>query len=440
MSWLGDVGHYTKNLLFGGDATNSVDARPKQYDAATAMLGQMAGTAQQRQAPTIGATQLAGGPQDQSRQGMMDVANRLGGIASGTQVGAGELAVNRQLSSINAAQNSAARMARGANAALAYRNAMRNQADAGLAGAGQAAQAQLSDQAAANQQLGSIYGTMRGQDIGYASENAQLGQAANLANQNAQLQQTGLNDARQIQAIGQQLGWDQARINAELQKAGIALQDQGIFPGLLQGAGQAAAAYATGGLSSAAPAAGGFNARGDGLMPLSMSDVRNKTAIAPGSADAARALDALASKAPPYTFDYINPAYGNGRQLGTTAQDLERAGLGHVVVDTPHGKAIDGGKLATTNTAMLSELAREVKDLKRVQYSPTPPMPWADDAAYAAQVALNKRRALLGQTNSPGVMPPGWVPARAAIPVPSRIPLGTLSYGTGGELVDTGGQ
>lgn len=359
---------YTKNLLFGGQATKGIDAAPPQYDAVTAQLGQIASTAQGRTAPSFAAAQLDGNPQGQSRQGMLDVAGRLGGIANGMAPGAAEIAINRQIGAANAAQNSAARMARGPMSAIVYRNAMRNQADMGLAGAGQAAQAQLQDQAAANQQLTGLYGTMRGQDIGFAGDNAQLAQQANMANQSAQLTQTQMNDARQIQALGMQLGWDQAKIQAELAKAGIAMNDKGILPGLIQGAGQAGAAYATGGMSMAGGGGGRGNnfSAGPGstdLMPLTMSDVRNKTDIAPGGAVAERALAALA---PSYTFGYRDPqAYGSGPQFGVMAQDLERnPGLAHTVIDTPHGKAIDGGKLATANTALIGELAAKTRALE----------------------------------------------------------------------------
>lgn len=260
---------YFKDLMFGGNATKGIDAQPRQYDAVTGQLQQIANSSQGRAAPTVGASTMTASQLDptnlnQSRAGMLGVAGNLQGIASGLAPGAGELAVNRQISSGQAAQNSAARMARGANSALAFRNAQRNQADMILAGAGQAAQAQMSDQQGANAQLGNIYGNMYGQDTSVAGQNAQLSQQAamqnaqleqqaGMANQNAQLTQTQMNDARQIQALGQALGWDQARINAELAKAGIASQDKGILPGLLQGAGGALAAYATGGLSAAVP-------------------------------------------------------------------------------------------------------------------------------------------------------------------------------------------
>ncbi len=261
------------NYLFGGDATKGIDTKPQQYDAATAQLGQMAAGAQGRAAPIAQTAQLGPAYQlspaqmAQSRAGAFGVADRLGAIAGGQAPGAGEMAVNRQLGQATAAQLSAARQAHGANAALAYRNAMRNTADLGLAGAGQAAQSQLSDQQAANAQLGQLYSGLYGQDASVAAQNAQLGQQValqqggfqqqtNLANQGAQLQQQQQNDAMQIQALGQQLGWDQARINAELAKAGIAANDKGIFPSLLQVGGQIGAAYATGGLSGAAKGAG----------------------------------------------------------------------------------------------------------------------------------------------------------------------------------------
>lgn len=281
---------YTKNLLFGGNATKSIDAQPKQYDYATGQLQQMANNAQGRSAPTTQAAQLgpayqmqgqqlAQGQMDQSRGGMLGVANRLGAIASGQQMGAGEMAVNRQLGSANAGMLGAARGVRGAQSAIAFRNAMRGVADNSLAGAGMAAQSRMQDQAGANAQLGSIYGGMYGQDANVAAQNAQLGQQAgmfnaqqgqqvalqqgafnqqtNLANQTAQLQQQQMNDAQQIAALGQMLGWDQTRINAEIQKAQVAAGDKGILPGLLQAGGQIGAAYATGGASLAAGAGGG---------------------------------------------------------------------------------------------------------------------------------------------------------------------------------------
>lgn len=274
---------YLKDLLFGGKAAGGIDSKPQQYDAATAQLGQMAAGAQGRAAPVAQAAQLgaayqlAPGQMNESRAGAMGVANRLGAVATGQQAGAGELAINRQLGAANAAQISAARGARGAQSAIAYRNAMRNQMDMGLQGAGLAAGAQMQDQQAANAQLGGLYQGLYGQDAGVAAQNAQLGQQValqqgafnqqtGLANQAAQLQQQQMNDAMQITALGQQLGWDQARIQAEIAKAQIAAGDKGILPGLLTAGGTAAMAYGTGGASLGMKAAqsGGVGGTGGG--------------------------------------------------------------------------------------------------------------------------------------------------------------------------------
>lgn len=257
MSWYDPI----KDYIFGGNATQSVDTKPGHYDQATAQLGQIAQGAAGRPAPTAagvhlgGPSQLAPEQMNQSRAGMLGVANQLGGIASGQQAGAGELAVNRQLGQATAAQQAAARMSRGANAALAFRNAARNTADLGLQGAGMAATAQAADQQSALGQQAGIYGSMYGQDANVAAQNAQLGQQVTLqqgsmdqqtqlANLQARLAQTGMNDQQQIQALGQILGWDQAKIDAELKRAAINAGDKGILPGLIAGGSQVAAAAA----------------------------------------------------------------------------------------------------------------------------------------------------------------------------------------------------
>lgn len=244
MSWYGDLGNWAKNTVFGGDASSGINAKLGNYDMASNQLGQMAMGAQGRPAPMVQGQQLATGNIDQSRAGLMGTAGSLAQIASGQRAGAGELAVNRQMGQATAAQLAAARSAHGANAALAYRNAARNTMDLGQQAAAQAAQAQMADQQAALAQQGGLYGQAYGLDTSVAAQNAGLGQQAALANQNAQLQQTGLNDARQIQAIGQLLGWDQASISAAIQKAQIAAGDKGILPSLIAGGGQIAAAYA----------------------------------------------------------------------------------------------------------------------------------------------------------------------------------------------------
>jgi hypothetical protein len=338
------------------NAAAKIDAQPVNYDAVTNRLGQMADGAQGRAAPTAQAAQLgaahqlATGQMDQSRAGMLGVTNRLGAVAGGAQMGAGEMAVNNQIGRAQAAQMAAARGARGAGAALAFRQAARNNADLGLAGAAQAAQSRMGDQQAANQQLGALYGSMYGQDAGVAAQNAQFGQQAmlqqgqfqqqaNMANQGAQLQQTAMNDAQQIQALGQILGWDQARLQAELAKAGIQAGDKGIFPQLLQAGGSIGAAAAA-------------------------SDERLKTGLADGARDADDFLASLRPK----TWRYIDEKkWGEGRRLGITMQDMTRSKLGRdaaVQVDEHGHLGFDLGKATSAALASLGRLGERLDKLE----------------------------------------------------------------------------
>lgn len=334
MSWWDS----TKNFIFGGDATKDVDAQPRSYNAAVPHLGWIGENAGMRAAPQAQGTQLAAGPQNEARAGMLSVANRLGSIASGQQAGAGELAVNRQVDAANAAQMAQARMARGGNAALAARGAARNQADIALSGAGQAAQAQMADQQQANALLGQTYGQVRSGDLDFAGQNAQLGQQAALQNAQFQLQNRAQNDQTQLAAYQQMLGWDQARINAQLQKAAIAAGDKGMLPGLLQAGGQAAAMYAA-------------------------SDERLKTDIADGGSDADEMMSALKPRSYRYTDE---DKWGAGRRLGIMAQDLARSKMGSatlVKVDEKH-MGFDLGKAAS---AALAGMARLHERLRKVE-------------------------------------------------------------------------
>ena len=194
------------------------------------------------QTPMAGYTQLNGAQQAAARMQQGSLADRLQAIGMGTQKGAGEMAVDRQMGQAMAAQQAMARSARGSNAALAGRQMARTSADIGVAGAGQAAQAQLQDQAAANQQLGGVLGGMRGQDIDFAGQNAQLTQNVNLANQTAQFNQR----QQQLQYLSQLLGIDQAELNAKLGAQQMAANSQGVLPGLLTAAGTVAGAVVGG--------------------------------------------------------------------------------------------------------------------------------------------------------------------------------------------------
>lgn len=260
MGFWGDA----KDWLLGGGATKGLDSKGANTDYAQGFLRDQLGGVTGRQAPTATAAQLgqaaqlAGGPQDQARAQQQATAGYLQSVMGGQRAGAGELAVNRQVGQAQAAQQAAARMARGSNAALAARNAMRGQADLGLAGAGQAAQAQMQDQQQAVGQLGGILQGMRGQDIDFAGQNAQLqqqrmlqqgqfDQQTGLANQDAALRARGMNDAAAQGYLQQLAGLDNAAWMREMQKRQLGQQDTGALGGLMSAAGGIGMTYATGG-------------------------------------------------------------------------------------------------------------------------------------------------------------------------------------------------
>lgn len=254
-----------KNWLVGGSATQGLPTGTAHNDYMAGYLQNQLNTVGNRAAPQANAYQLGAAAQlngqreAQARAQQDALAGRLGQIALGQTAGAGELTVNRQVGQATAAQQAAARMARGANAALAARNAARNTADIGVAGAGQASIAQMQDQQGANNQLAGLLGQMRGQDVDVASQNAQLlqqrnlmqgqfGQQANLANQNAALQQTQLNQNAQMGYLAQLLGLDQAQLQQLMAVRGMSMQDTGHLGQLLQAGAGIGAAFAGGGM------------------------------------------------------------------------------------------------------------------------------------------------------------------------------------------------
>lgn len=97
-----------------------------------------------------------------------------------------------------------------------------------------------------------------------------------------------------------------------------------------------------------------------GASLAAKSDERAKTDIRDGDKAANRAIDGLKA----FTYRYKDERDGKGKQLGPMAQDLERAGLKHTVMNTPDGKMVHGAKLSLTNTALISALANRVKKLE----------------------------------------------------------------------------
>lgn len=293
----------------------------------------------QRTAPRAGQTALNMADQSAARAQSQDLANRLAAQAQGQTAGAGELAVQRQVSRALAAQTAAARMGRGAAAPLAARTAARNMADIGLAGAGQAQQAAMTDQAQANQLLAGVLGQTRGQDIDVASQQAALQQQTNLANMSAELQARGMDDQTRLAYMAQLTGLSQAEVQAYLaaKQLEIAQRNPGILPDLLKIGGQAASAAAM------------------------ASDRSLKTDVKRADDDADVLLDSLRA----YRYKYKDDRLGKGERLGIMAQDLERSDLGRSAVrDTEIGKVVD---VPTALGIALGALGRINTRLRRVE-------------------------------------------------------------------------
>jgi hypothetical protein len=93
---------------------------------------------------------------------------------------------------------------------------------------------------------------------------------------------------------------------------------------------------------------------------VAKSDERSKTDIQDGDDHANNATASIDA----HTFRYKDEKHGKGKQFGVMAQALEKAGLGHAVIDTPDGKYVHGGKLATSNTAMIAAMGRRLAKLE----------------------------------------------------------------------------
>lgn len=217
---------------------------------------------------------------------------------------------NQQMAAAQAASQ------KGLNPALAARLAGQNQAMAQQQAANQAAQLKAQTSLGAQGQLANALSSQRQADIAQQRTNLEaLQSAGQLQNQQ--------NQAR----IQNQLGAQDinARIATENAKTRA-----GIAGGLMQGGASAAAA----------------------------SDERLKTDVK--HFDSEKFLDALKS----YQYKYKDPkSFGEGKQVGVMAQDLEKTAP-QMVIDTPRGKVIDYNKAGGPMLASLAELNDRVKELE----------------------------------------------------------------------------
>lgn len=323
---MGDFDNFDWHHFFDpGKFTYGDKPTPTQFQDREEMqrrLGQGFDQYTQQQAPQL---QMGDDP---FRRAQLAQMGQLQQVASGQQAGAGELAVQRQYANALAAQQAQARMARGGNAALAYRNAANQSAALGSTAAGMGQQAALQDQANAQGMLGQVGAAGRGADINVANANA--GYTAN-ANQ--------VNAANYLQFLNQLNNTNVAKYNADL---GIGAQrdaaDAAKTGGMLQGVGAAIGAF---------------------------SDENLKTEVADARGDIDRMLDGLSTSRGAVSWRYKDAKHGEGRWDGVMAQDLERSDAGkRLVTDTPEGKVVDVRKAAMATLAASARLHERLKALE----------------------------------------------------------------------------
>jgi hypothetical protein len=121
---------------------------------------------------------------------------------------------------------------------------------------------------------------------------------------------------------------------------------------------------AIGGYGGTTPEGSGLDKWGHaiagGAAMFAMSDRRVKEDIEDGDEKAKRMLKGLKA----YSYKYKDERDGKGSQFGPMAQDLEKAGLGHAVIDTPNGKMVHGAKAALSGIALTAALAKRVAKLE----------------------------------------------------------------------------
>lgn len=310
-----------QSFMDPGKFTYAPKPTPTEYEDRAqmqAMLGQGVGQYTNMQAPQL---QMGDDP---FRRAQLAQMQQLQGIASGQQQGAGELAVQRQAANAQAMQQAQARMARGGNAALAYRNAANQQAAIGSNAAGMSQQAADQDQMNAQGLMGQVGASGRGSDINVANANAGFQQNMNQ-----------LNSGNYLQFLNQLNQQNQNKYNADL---GIGGQREG------------ADAAKTGGLIS-------------GVGAAIASDERLKTDVTDARGDIDRMLDGLRG---PVGWKYKEPAkHGDGRWTGVMAQDMERSEAGRRVVrDTPDGKMLDIPRAVSTTLAASARLHERLRALE----------------------------------------------------------------------------
>lgn len=300
--------------------------------------------AQGRQGPQMQGAQLAGDQQAQARGQQNALAQLLMAQANGTGPSLAQGQLQRATDN-NIAQTMALgqSMGRGSAPGLAMRNIQQQSGQLQQQAAGDSSQLRLQEQMQAQNSLGQLLAGMRGQDIGFAAENANLTQGANGQNLAALLQQRGMNDQMSMgyerNVLG--LGAQQGNMNMDLARllAQTGLSNEELAQGGYDSAAQRRLLLAKMGIDVGGNAA---SSAGSAIATTAMSDERAKTNIVRHAAEALPGV-------PFASWDYL-PEHGGQPSFGVIAQDLERVAPQFVHVGADGFRRVDYSFLSAAST------------------------------------------------------------------------------------------
>lgn len=196
----------------------------KNYDQNRNELAQQQAQTAARQAPQIGQTMIDQSIYNQTKNQATgiygDLTNRFNKQLAGETESLAQNLYNKSAQDATKRTLGAIAGTSGLNPALAARLTAQEMAMAGQANAGEAANLRIQEEQRALENLLATaqgYGQISAQDAALAQQQANLLQNANIANQQASLQQTGMNDALTQYLLGQKLGLDKQQTDYGVQ-------------------------------------------------------------------------------------------------------------------------------------------------------------------------------------------------------------------------------
>jgi len=310
-----------------------------------------------RSAPTMNASQINMGPQDQVRNAQMANLAQLQGQAQGQLVAPSQANLIAEMQRGQGNQQAMAQAA-AQRGGLGINQAQQQLTQSALGVGGAAVQQRAQEQGAMEQQIAQQSGQARQQDIGLATQQAGLNQQSNIANQQSQLQQQSMND--NMTAFYEQQGFnlEEARAKAaqefERVKAEQVMAQTNAAAGMYSAEQQAQAQSdaAKWGLVSTAISVGAFAA---------FSDKHLKKNIKKETTDLDDFMNGLKS----YSYVYKNPQHGEDKRFGIMAQDMEKSNIGKsAVINTAEGKMIDLNKSVSVSLAGLARLNERLNKIE----------------------------------------------------------------------------